>query len=137
MISFLAKAHNGELHFGSPYNASRLKQHLLENEGKIFTVEQHIENRTGQQNRFYWKYLELIELETGNNATTLHEYFKRTLLPPKFQEIKVNGEIKEFKIPASTTELSKLAMGEYLDKISALTGIQVPDPTLLDGYIQG
>jgi hypothetical protein len=44
----------------------------------------------------------------------------------------VNGE--EIKIPSSTTTLSKIDFGEYLDKIAAETGIPLPDPEAA-GYI--
>ena len=71
-----------------------------------------------------WFYLGVVERDTGNNAGDLHEYFKRTLLPPK--HITVMG--KEIKIPASTTELSKIEMGDYLDRICAETDIPIPNP---------
>jgi hypothetical protein len=63
----------------------------------------------------------VIERETGQDTNDLHEYFKRTLLPPVFKT--VMG--KEFKIPASTKDLNKAAFGEYLDKIAAMTGMPV------------
>ena len=64
------------------------------------------------------------------NADDLHEWFKRHLLPPRF--LKVRGE--ELKVPASTTDLDKVAFGEYLDKICALTGVPLPDP-IAAGYL--
>ncbi len=67
---------------------------------------------------------------TGENADDLHQYFKRKLLPPVFK--KIRGE--EIKLPASTTDLDKIAFGEYLDKIAALTEIPLPDPEAA-GYI--
>ena len=72
----------------------------------------------------------MIEKETGNNAHDLHEYFKRTLLPPVFKT--VLG--KEFKVPASTTDLSKGDFTVYLDKIAALTNVPLPDP-IAAGYL--
>lgn len=121
---FIAKAKDGNLDFGSDFNRSRLKEILKENDGKVFKLEMMKSTRTKSQNSFYFLYLNVIEQETGNNSNDLHEYFKRTLLHPKF--ITVMGQ--EIKIPASTTELSKHEFGEYLDKISALTGVPIPDP---------
>lgn len=80
--------------------------------------------RSNSQNSFYWLYLEVIARETGDDASDLHEFFKRKLLPPKF--IKVRCE--EVKIPASTTELGKADFAEYMEKICALTGVPIPDP---------
>lgn len=92
--------------------------------GKDITIE--IERTTGKrslsQNAFYWLYLGVIERETGNLASDLHEFFKRKLLPPVPK--KILGT--EFKIPASTTRLNKHDFGEYLDKICAITGVPIP-----------
>jgi len=79
-------------------------------------------NRTTQQNRFYWEYLSIIEKETGEDANTIHEIAKRKFLPPQFVTIK--GQ--EYKLPASTTKLSKQDFGFYLDKICSWTGIEIP-----------
>jgi hypothetical protein len=123
MQTFLFKAKNGEMDLGSPYNQARFKQYLKENQGKVFRIEQEKSTRTLSQNALYWKFLGVIEMETGNGANDLHEYFRRTLLEPKF--ITVMG--KEIKIPRSTTELAKYEFGEYMEKISALSGVPVPD----------
>ena len=80
--------------------------------------------RTLNQNSFMWLYLDHIEKETGNLATDLHELFKRKFLPPVVK--KILGV--EFKIPASTTDLTKQEMSDYLDKISAFTQIPIPKP---------
>lgn len=78
--------------------------------------------RSLDQNALYWLYLDVIEKETGNLATDLHELFKRKFLPPIPK--KILGV--DFKLPASTKELSKAEFGEYLDKISAFTEIPIP-----------
>lgn len=124
MNIFLAKSKNGKLDFGSSYNESRFNSWLKDNEGKEVRIERFTRKRTLSQNGFYFFYLGIIERETGNSANDLHEYFKRTLLPPKF--IKVFG--KEIKIPSSTTDLNKAEFGEYMDKISAECEIPIPDP---------
>jgi len=80
--------------------------------------------RTLPQNSYYFAYLRMIENETGNEANDLHEIFKRLFLQPRF----VSYQGKEIKLPASTTGLTKLDMGDYLDKICAHTAVPLPDP---------
>lgn len=123
MQTFLFKSNKGDMDFGSDFNEARFRQALKDNDGKVFRVEQEVSTRSMSQNKLYWKYLEIIEIETGNNANDLHEYFRRTLLSPKF--IKVMG--KEIKIPKSTTELKKHEFSDYMTKISAETNIPIPD----------
>lgn len=101
----------------------RFREHLAANEGKVYEIHMRSRKRTVSQNKLYWKFLELIEKETGNNANDLHELFRRTLLSPTF--IQVMG--KEIKIPRSTTELSRTEFSDYIDKISAESGVPVPD----------
>jgi hypothetical protein len=124
MTTFITKISNkAELDFGSDYNFARFKQYCKENIGKILRIEPEVSTRTLSQNKLYWKYLGIIEIETGNNANDLHEYFRRVFLIPKI--IKVMG--KEVKIPTSTTELKKNEFSDYLDKICAETGVPIPD----------
>lgn len=107
-----------------PNNVREWLNFLEQNEGKKLQMEIDVKKsrRSLEQNSFYWLYLGVIERETGNNATDLHELFKRKFLPPIPK--KILGT--EFKIPASTSNLNKIEFGEYLDKISALTNIPIP-----------
>jgi hypothetical protein len=130
-MSFNAKIINGKPDFGSEFNQARFRSWCKEREGRIITINDSIPSRTNEQNRFYWAYLDIISRETGDDPNSLHEFFKRKLLPPKF--IKALGE--EIKIPASTTKLNKIEMGDYLDRICELSGVPIPDPTELEGYI--
>jgi len=83
-----------------------------------------IENtRTMSQNRLYWLYLHVIERETGELATELHEFFKTQLLTPKF--ITFRG--KEIQVYPSTTTMKKLEFSDYLEKICAMTNVPIPD----------
>lgn len=124
---FLFTAKNGTMEFESNYGYSLFKQNLAENEGKKYRIEKLVLTRSLSQNSLYWKYLEEIEIETGNTASDLHEFFKREFLPPKFITVSLKGKAMERKIPASTTDLNKTQFGEYMDKISALTGVAIPD----------
>jgi len=130
---FNATVKEGKLNFGSQFNEARFRSWLKDMEGKEVKISKIDRSRTILQNRFYWEFLNIISRETGDDPNSLHEYLKRKLLPPVF--ITVRGE--EIKIPASTTKLSKIEMGEYIDRISALVEIPVPDPNELAGYIQG
>lgn len=107
---------------------------LGENEGKMATIEILKSKRTLSQNALYWVFLNVIEQETGNTADDLHELFRAKLLPPKFVKIKGKQTYHELKVPRSTTELDKIAFGEYMDKISAMVDIPVPNPKDV-GYI--
>jgi hypothetical protein len=130
MNLFRAIIREGQLDFGSQFNTLRFKEFLAQHEGKPVRIEHEVPVRSRSQNALYWVYLDAIEQETGNNASDLHEYFKRTLLPPRF--VTVLG--KELKLAASTKDLTKLQFGEYLDKIAALTGVPLPDPAAA-GYL--
>ncbi|UPJ35831.1 hypothetical protein IVB45_02125 [Bradyrhizobium sp. 4] len=126
---FHANIKDQKLNFG-PVLLKKFGEWLLANDGKRVTIELEKIDRTNNQNSYYWLYLGVIERETGENSNDLHEFFKRKLLPPVFK--KIRGE--EIKLPASTKDLDKIAFGEYLDKISALTEIPLPDPEAA-GYI--
>lgn len=128
MTTFLFKSKKGVWDFGSEYNYKRFIAYLKENDNKLFRIEPEVSTRSLNQNRLYWKYLEIIERETGNNTNDLHEYFRRTLLSPKF--IQVMG--KEIKIPKSTTELKKHEFSDYMTKIEVETGVMIPDT---DNYL--
>jgi len=107
-----------------PDNQRNWLDFIEKNNGKKVIIEIELEKskRSLDQNALYWLYLGVIEKETGNLATDLHELFKRKFLPPIPK--KLLGV--EFKIPASTTELNKIEFGEYLDKISAFTEVPIP-----------
>ncbi len=79
--------------------------------------------RTLRQNRFYWKYLTMIGEETGErNTESLHKLFSGMFLTEEIKE--VLG--RQVRIVKSTTTLSKHDFGEYIDKIHAETGIDLP-----------
>lgn len=132
MSTFLATAKKGKLDFGSNFNESRFNQFLKDNDGKEIRITKLTRKRTNSQNALYWKYLEIIEKETGNNANDLHEYFRRALLSPKF--VKVMG--KDIKLPHSTTELNKVEFSDYMDKISAESGVPVLDTETYNKYYE-
>lgn len=139
MSVFLAKTKpDGTLDFGSPYNAARFRQFCKDN--KWVRIEKPKVLRTLSQNALYWVFLEQICYETGNEADDLHEFFKSRLLPKKL--ITIHGKKGDYDIERvkSTTELTKLEFGEYMDKISAMTGVAIPVTEAwkeANGYLPG
>lgn len=99
--------------------------YLADNQGEVnIEIKKWTKDRSYDQNRLYWKYLEVICQDTGNESPEeLHEYLKRALLPPRF--ITVLG--KTIKVPESTTRLSTVQFTEYITKINSLTGIPIPN----------
>jgi hypothetical protein len=114
----------GEITFTSPRAAFTWRAWLDGHEGAHLVIQEEKPTRSLSQNAYYWTYLGIVDRETGQSATDVHEWAKRKFLPPRF--ITVNGE--EMKIPGSTTELDKVAFGEYLDKLSAEIDIALPNP---------
>jgi hypothetical protein len=129
-MSFRAIIKDKEIYFGGMQTAIRWQAWKEDHEGTQITIDEVKTSRTLTQNSYYWVYLGVIEKETGDTANDLHEFFKRKLLPPVFK--KIRGE--EIKLPASTTDLDKIAFGEYLERICALTNIPLPNPEEA-GYI--
>jgi hypothetical protein len=120
---FRARIEGGELCFPSMKAGMAWRAWMENHEGARVVIEEEKTTRSTSQNAFYWAYLGVIATETGDNPDYLHEFFKRKLLPPRF--VKVRGE--ELRLPATTTDLDKAAFTDYLDKISALTGIPLPN----------
>ena len=95
------------------------------------------EKRSREQNKLYWKWLEIISKETGDTKEDLHERFKRTFLLPilcredaEFEQAinaikKSRAELgDEYEIIArqivglcSTTQLTVSQFTEYLTQI--------------------
>ena len=118
-----------KLEITTPTLYERILNSLKEGEVSL-TITPKKKQRSIPQNSFYWLYLNVSADETGDDEVSLHEYFKRTLLPPKY----ITALKKKIKIPASTTELSKSDMSEYMMRIATLTEIPIPDPETA-GYI--
>jgi len=83
--------------------------------GKDFFIEvsKVIFKRSLKQNALYWGYwLNFLELETGQEKESLHEYFKRKFLSPTEKKV-FNDVIYSW----STTKLNTVEFMEYLEKI--------------------
>ncbi len=101
----------------------------------IIAIKKVKDKRNVPQNRLYWKYLEIIGDDTGNDAQELHEFFKRKFLPPIFSQVIIKGKKIEYKRPASTARLDKIQFTNYLDKIASLTDIPIPNSEQYDRSI--
>lgn len=121
-LVFYTQIINGEFFF--PKNPTT-KKFLEFNEGKKFIheVEEDKPKRTSSQNNLYWKFLTLIEDETGNLADDLHKIAKGKFLAPR--QVSVFGS--KYTLSATSTKLSKHEFSNYLDKISAWSGVPIPD----------
>ena len=126
---FSCHIENGKLAIDTPEKWKRYLSGFDEGTKLTIEIDKAKNNRSLSQNRYYWLYLGIISNETGHTEEELHELFKRKFLPPTHKVILGTG----FKLPASTTDLSKHDFSEYLDKICALTGVPIPDPELA-GY---
>jgi hypothetical protein len=111
-------------------NAPQYYQHCINafkaGDWITITVTNKRPKRTVSQNNYYWgAYLPAIAEETGEfDVQLLHERFKKAFL--LISEKMVYGEVV-YKTK-STTDLSVLEFGEFMEKIHALTGIE-PPPT--------
>lgn len=132
-FTFISK--DGKMTWGSVFNHARFRQHLKENEGKVYQIKPIVLTRSLSQNALYHLFLDVICRDTGNNHNDLHEYFKREFLPPKIIKVKIKGQEIDRKIPSSTTGLNKIEFTDYLDRISALTETAIPDTKQYQNYI--
>jgi len=87
-------------------------------------LEKYKITRTLRQNSYYWAYLTIISKDLGDDPNSLHEYFKRKHLPPRF----ISALGKEIKIPASTTRLDKMEFIDYIAAIELECGVPSPNP---------
>ena len=80
------------------------------------TVETVKEQRTGEQNKFYWAILQELAEETGNGTEDLHESFRVMFLTDR--------SVMPWRVK-STTELSVREFVTYLDQILAYVGSEM------------
>ena len=130
MTAFYGKVENGKMAWATTATAVAVQNWLKSHEGTRFKLEEAVDQRSDGANRYYWMYLGVIARETGDDPNSLHEFFKRKLLPPEI--IRVMGE--DVKVARSTAKLDKLEFQEYLDRIAALCEVPLPDPADA-GYI--
>jgi hypothetical protein len=79
------------------------------------TVEPYRKSRSVEQNRLYWKILQLAADELGCDAEGIHDVARKKFLPPVFTEIK--GEVHEGR--PSTTKLNVGEFSDYIERVTA------------------
>lgn len=129
-MRFEATTEKGKIALGTP---DKWKKYLLgfpDGTKMVLDIDRKKNVRSLSQNAYYWLYLGVIENETGNTASDLHDLFKRKFLPPQTKIILGNA----IRLPSSTTNLSKHDFSEYMEKICAESGVPIPDPKLA-GYV--
>jgi len=109
-------------------------------------------NRTREQNNLYWKWLSVIEADTGQDAEELHEYYKgkflaRILVRDNEKYAEMSERVKKVRADGyheiadqmrahimfmtSTSALTTKQFSEYMDMIdrdAAEVGITLPQP---------
>ena len=98
------------------------------------TMEEYKQNRSMQQNSYYWGVvLPTIQKHVFEHnglqvsIDDLHDWYRDEFLPKKVVEVR--GKVKTF--PTSTASLNVKQFSDYLDMIiyhAAEKGIVVPDP---------
>jgi len=117
-----------------PFAQSYLEKCLEKYEGKelVATFKKPESQRSTDQNRYYWKLMQLISKETGNTQNDLHEMFKAKFLS---RENMLLGETVKYY--ASTAKLTINQMYEYCEQIRAFmgeNGIILPDEREADYF---
>lgn len=123
MANFIFRSKDGVWDFGNEYNYKRFIQHLKENDGREYKISPLIRTRSLKQNNLYHLFLDVIERETGQLADEVHEWAKRKFL--KAREIRINGD--KMKIAGTTTVLDSAEFSDYMDRISAIVNVAIPD----------
>ena len=126
MISFFGTIKDGRLRLKK---IEQFNKYIAQFEGKEMEVKikRKSKSRTDQQNNLYWAYMAIIAEDTGNDPEDLHATFRAKFL------IDRSGK---FPIVKSTTQLSTIEFGEYIDRIASFVadyGIVLPSP---DDYYQ-
>lgn len=125
-MRFEATTEKGKMAITTPDKWKKYLSGFPDGTKMVIDIDRKKNTRSLSQNAFLWLFYGVIESETGQPASDIHEWAKRKFLPPRF--LKVMGD--EIKIPASTTSLSKYDFSIYMEKICAETGVPIPDPEL-------
>ena len=120
-MNIQGKIENSQLIFNQDEFTALAKN--LEGKDVDVMIKELKDARNNAQNKLYWKYLSLIQQETGNDQEDLHEFFKRFFLSAKTIKC-FNTPIK---IPGTTTSLDKKQFSEYLGKIEKMSGVAIPN----------
>lgn len=97
------------------------------------TIEKKKGKRSLAQNRLYWKIIDLINTETGNDKDEIHTFFKKKYLPKEFTDYETGDIYISYN---STAKLKVNEFKEYLDNVIQFTaeffGIVIEDVRNID-----
>lgn len=110
-------------------NIDYLKVNLPNYEGLegVLKIKKKWNKRSLNQNSLYWKWVEIIAEYCGNTSEEMHAILRGLYAPKK--EVKVGKKI--YRIPRSTTTLTKGEMASYMLDVQAeagILGIILPTP---------
>ena len=107
-------------------------QHLEDGE-YVLNIQPLKASRSAQQNRYYWKILEIIADHSGHTPLELHESMKIRFLahPMVFQSR--SGQVEELSVPVSTTNLDVPSFWDYTESIrqwaAEFLDVNTPSPS--------
>lgn len=130
---FSGKVERGMLKLDAP---EAFRAHYLRFEGKPVdvTCERMILERSHPQNRYYWGVvLKMLATETGHTVDEMHEFCKLKFNAKYVQIVnKETGENEDLTIGASTTKLTTISFGEYIEQIkmwaATFLSLSIPEP---------
>lgn len=110
-----ATVSKGQVIFADPVG---WRANVCKHEGRqvFVSIVRQSQTRTLPQNRLYWKWIEEIALNIGDDEQSVHEYLKDKFLLKRVAEL-LNG--KTMELPPSTKRLSTSEMSLYMEKVSA------------------
>lgn len=138
MQTFIAKAENGNINWGSEYNHIRFTRLMQIMEGKKLKVDiSEVKNtRSLEQNSYYWSCIVPAVQEVYNKATALSGQEQLTLddthelLKREFNFRYVPTKVGMIKIGRTTTNLSVGKFAEYIARIQHWAdenGVYIPE----------
>lgn len=124
------------------YNRQSYLRFVQDNEGKSGDIAIKQRDRSLSQLRMYRVWLKQAADQTGNNEEELHEFLLDKCAPKVVVTIKGKANTHEITKSKRTSgghslSMTKLEMGEYLDKCAALTECPLPTKQELEamGYV--
>lgn len=96
----------------------------------MIKISEYVDTRSIDQNRYYWKLLEIIGNEIGYEPEEMHEVYKFKFLRKTFED--KNGNL--VKGVMSTTKLNIEEFKEYIEKIKrhVRLSLQITIPETFD-----
>lgn len=126
------RLHRGEVQINTPH-LKRLLRGRHDCELSIIIERQHATRSIAQNRMYFGVYCAVLSEHTGYSKEEVHEVLKAKFLPKKLALADEHGEVKEeFIVGTTTTRLTKIQFGEYLEKIQQWAaeelGVVIPDP---------